>query len=350
VQKEPPQEPLLQIRGLATHFFLPEGINKANDGVDLALDPGRITCIVGESGSGKSMIANAILQILRPPGRIVGGAMLWRLASGELVDLASLDPRGEQIRSIRGREIAMVFQEPMSALAPIHTIGSQMAAAIRLHLGLDRHAAKEHAIDVLRSVGMPRPAAQFDSYTFQLSGGLRQRAMIALALSCGPRLLIADEPTTALDVTTQAVILDLFKELQLQLGMAILFITHDLGVVAEIADDVAVMYLGKVVEMASVDDIFHRPSHPYTRALLKSVPRVGIDIGKSGNRIRGAVPDPLDRPRGCSFHPRCTEAVPGICNVLEPALTTLAGEGHVRCLLHEPGRVTAFRREREPVP
>ena len=348
--KQRPQEPLLQIRGLATHFFLPEGITKANDGVDIALDPGRITCIVGESGSGKSMIANAILQILRPPGRIVGGEMLWRLASGELVDLASLDPRGEHIRAIRGREIAMIFQEPMSALAPIHTIGNQMTAAIRLHLGLDRHAAKEHAIEVLRRVGMPRPAAQFDRFTFQLSGGLRQRAMIALALSCGPRLLIADEPTTALDVTTQAVILDLFKELQLQLGMAILFITHDLGVVAEIADDVAVMYLGKVVEMASVDDIFHQPSHPYTRALLNSVPRVGVNIGKSGNRIRGAVPDPLNRPRGCSFHPRCTEALPGICNALEPGHTSLTSEGYVRCLLHEPERVAAFRREREPVP
>jgi peptide/nickel transport system ATP-binding protein len=333
---------LLHIQGLETHFVTAEGTTRANDGVDLAIQPRKITCIVGESGSGKSMIANAVLQIVRAPGRIVGGQMRWRRPSGDIVDLAALDPRGDVIREIRGREIAMIFQEPMSALAPIHTVGSQMSDAIRLHLGLDRKAAKDHAVDVLRRVGMPHPDAQFDRYPFQLSGGLRQRAMIALALSCGPRLLIADEPTTALDVTTQAVVLDLLKDLRREFDMSVMFITHDLGVVAEIADDVAVMYLGKVVETAGVDDIFHRPAHPYTRALLRSIPRVGADFKGQVTQIKGSIPDPLHRPSGCSFHPRCAEAMPGICNRIEPETTPLADGGSVRCLLHEQKRTAAL--------
>jgi len=335
-------EPLLQITGLKTQFKAGNNIVRAVDGVDLSINPGETVCVVGESGCGKSMMARSLLRIVPPPGRVSEGRIDFRRASGEVVDIAALDPKGEDIRSIRGREIAMIFQEPMTALGPVQTIGSQIMDAIQLHLKVSKKEARNQAIEVLTRVGMPRPAQRLDAYPFQLSGGMRQRAMIALALSCRPRLLIADEPTTALDVTTQAVILDLIRELQAEMGMAVLFITHDLGVVAEIADSVAVMYLGRVVERASVDDIFHQTSHPYTRGLLRSIPRLGIRVGETLDTIEGMVPNPFNRPQGCSFHPRCAEAMHGVCNRLDPSRTILPNGTEVRCLLHEPDRVATL--------
>jgi peptide/nickel transport system ATP-binding protein len=323
--------PLLRIDGLKTHF----GAVRAVDGVDLTIRDGETVCVVGESGCGKSMMARSILRIVARPGQVVGGSMQFRKASGDVVDLAALDPAGEEIRAVRGKEIAMIFQEPMTSLGPVQTIGAQISDAIRLHFKVGKREGRDRAVEILRRVGMPRPEERLNAYPFQLSGGMRQRAMIALALSCSPRLLIADEPTTALDVTTQAVILDLIKELQSEFGMAVMFITHDLGVVAEIADNVAVMYLGRVVERGSVDAIFHDPRHPYTRGLLRSIPRLGIHVGEDLDTIEGMVPNPYNRPPGCGFHPRCREAVAGLCDRIEPQCTTLADGTQVRCLLYE---------------
>ncbi|CAN5138384.1 ABC transporter ATP-binding protein [soil metagenome] len=332
--------PLISMRGLYVHFGTNEGTVKAVDGVDLDIADGKTLCIVGESGCGKSVTARAILQIIQRPGEIVAGEILFRREDGSQVDIAKLDTTGKEIRAIRGAEVAMIFQEPMTALGPLHTIGNQIMDAIRLHTKVDKREARLRAIEVLNRVGMPRPEQQLASYPFQLSGGMRQRAMIALALSCRPRLLIADEPTTALDVTTQAVILDLIAELQADLGMAVMFITHDLGVVAEVADDVAVMYLGKVVERGPVDDIFHAPKHPYTRSLLRSIPRLNSDAPLVA--IEGMVPHPFRRPAGCPFHPRCAEVMPGRCDHIVPPRTLLPDNGEVRCLLYEDG-VTASR-------
>jgi peptide/nickel transport system ATP-binding protein len=327
--------PLLEINGLKTHFAQGPSAVRAVDGADLVIRDGETVCVVGESGCGKSMMARSILRIVSPPGRVVGGEMKFRTADSKVVDLAQLDPTGEEIRSIRGREIAMIFQEPMTALGPVQTIGAQIGDAIRLHMKVSRAEARNRTIEILTRVGMPRPEQRINAYPFQLSGGMRQRAMIALALSCRPRLLIADEPTTALDVTTQAVILDLIKDLQAEFGMAVMFITHDLGVVAEIADNVAVMYLGRVVERAPVDDIFHETRHPYTRGLLRSIPRLGIAVGEELDTIEGMVPNPLNRPQGCSFHPRCREFMPGLCDRIDPRRTVFPGGQEVRCLLHE---------------
>ncbi|ETX03031.1 MAG: hypothetical protein ETSY2_34300, partial [Candidatus Entotheonella gemina] len=271
-------EPLLSVRDLQTHFPLDEGTVIAVDGASFDLYPGQTLGIVGESGCGKSVTARSILRILDKPGHIVSGEILLRrgVDNGhrDVVDLAGLDPDGQTMRTIRGGEISLVFQEPMTSFSPVHTIGNQMIEAIKLHRAVSKRAARDIAIDLLRQVGIPLPEQRIDEYAFQLSGGLRQRAMIAMALSCRPSLLIADEPTTALDVTTQAQILDLMRSLQRELGMAIMLITHDLGVIAEMADHVTVMYLGQVVESAPVDEIFHAPKHPYTQALLQSIPRM----------------------------------------------------------------------------
>ncbi|HEY4201415.1 MAG TPA: ABC transporter ATP-binding protein [Devosiaceae bacterium] len=327
--------PLLTISGLKTYFGVGTNPIRAVDGADLTIHDGETVCVVGESGCGKSMMARSILRIVSPPGKVVEGNMTFRKADGSMVDLAKMDPKGEEIRAIRGKEIAMIFQEPMTSLGPVQTIGSQIMDAIRLHMKVGKREARDRAIEILKRVGMPRPEERLNAYPFQLSGGMRQRAMIALALSCKPRLLIADEPTTALDVTTQAVILDLIKELQAEFGMAVLFITHDLGVVAEIADNVAVMYLGRVVERSGVDGVFHDPKHPYTRGLLRSIPRLGIHVGEDLDTIEGMVPSPLNRPAGCSFHPRCREMMPGICDRIDPRRTELPDGSEVRCLLHE---------------
>ena len=327
-------EIILEVKGLQTHFFTDEGVVKAVDGTDLQIRRGRTLCIVGESGCGKSITARSILQILDKAGKIVAGEILLRRGSDEVLDLAALKHNSKAMQSIRGKEIALIFQEPMSSLSPVHTIGNQIIEAIQLHFDVDKKGAETRAIDMLKRVGIPKAETRLGSYVFELSGGMRQRVMIAMALSCQPRILIADEPTTALDVTTQAIILDLIKELQKDMDMTIMFITHDLGVVAEIADDVVVMYLGKVVESGDVNTIFHNPQHPYTRELLQSIPKLGSSDRGRLQPIQGMVPHPFARPKGCSFHPRCKSFMPGGCDQIEPPAVTLSEDSSVRCLLY----------------
>jgi oligopeptide/dipeptide ABC transporter ATP-binding protein len=358
------REPLLEIEGLKTYFFTDEGIVKAVDGVDMSITRGHTLCVVGESGCGKSITARSILQIVDRPGKIVEGQILYHRrrtpplfppqtggderggASAntvtDMIDLAALPTWGQEMFSIRGKEIAMIFQEPMTSLSPVHTIGFQIIEAIRLHEPMSKLEARNRAIEMLQRVGIPRPDQRVDSYTFELSGGMRQRAMIAMALSCNPQLLIADEPTTALDVTTQAQILDVMLNLKDEFGMSMLFITHDLGVVAEVADDVAVMYLGCVVEQGDVFSIFEDPKHPYTRALLDSIPKVGMAEDERLESIRGMVPNPYNRPSGCPFHTRCNDAMPGICDVYYPRPIILEDGREVRCWLYgEPDETQA---------
>lgn len=309
--------PLLEVSDLRVHFSLDEGLVRAVDGLSYSIDSGRTLGIVGESGCGKTVTAQAILRIVPHPGAIVGGRIVYHPRQEGAVDLTRLDPRGPRMRAIRGKEIAYIFQEPMAALSPVHTIGHLMIERVRLHFGSSKEEARAQSIDMLQRVGMPRPNQTIDRYPHQLSGGQRQRAVIALALVCRPSLLIADEPTTALDVTTEAQILDLLLELQHDLGMAMQYISHNLGVIAELVDDVVVMYLGRPVEYASVEEIFDHPAHPYTRALLRSIPKPGTRHSEARQRleaIRGMVPDPYHVPTGCAFHPRCPAFVPGVCD------------------------------------
>jgi peptide/nickel transport system ATP-binding protein len=290
-----PDDVALSVRDLSLDFHLRTHILHAVRAVSFDLRRGRTLCLVGESGSGKSVTARALLRIVDKVGRITGGRILLR-TEGREIDVAALDPRGRDIRAIRGRRIGLIFQEPMSSLSPVHTIGSQIVEAIRLHTALDRRQAKQRAIELLRQVEIPEPERMADRYTFEFSGGMRQRAMIAMALACDPDILIADEPTTALDVTTQAEILDLIKRLQVDRGMAMLLITHDIGVVAEVADDVAVMRFGRIVEQGPVDDIFHRPQHPYTRRLLASTAK--LEAGGARRAGAAAAEAPILSVRG----------------------------------------------------
>jgi oligopeptide/dipeptide ABC transporter ATP-binding protein len=326
---------VLEVRNLKTHFMLDEGILKAVDGVDFTIPKQSTMGMIGESGCGKSVTAQSVLRIVPSPGKIVKGQILFnRNSNGEFEDLARMDARGETIRSIRGKEISMIFQEPMTSLSPVHTIGRQIMEAILLHTTRDKKEAREKALDMIARVGISNPIQRIDEYPHQLSGGMRQRAMIAMALSCGPKLLIADEPTTALDVTVQAQILVLMRSLQEQFGMAIMYITHDLGVIAEIADEVNVMYLGRVVERSIATELFAHPQHPYTRRLLKSIPKVGRKARTRLDAIKGMVPTPLNLTKQCGFFSRCPEALQGTCDVAVPALVD-AGGGHlVRCFLH----------------
>jgi peptide/nickel transport system ATP-binding protein len=331
---------LLSVRDLKTYFLQDEGTVKAVDGVSFDLYPEGTLGIVGESGCGKSVTARSILGIVDRPGRIVGGQIRFRrqpagAALGDgVVDLAKLPPNGPEMRAIRGAEIALIFQEPMSSFSPVHTVGSQIVEAIMLHQQVNRREARAKTIEMLRRVGVSSPEQRIDQLSNQLSGGLRQRAMIAMALSCHPTLLIADEPTTALDVTTQTQILELMRQLQREDGMAIMLITHDLGVVAEMATDVAVMYLGRVVEQAPVDEIFHTPRHPYTQALLRSIPRMRSRSRERLIPIAGAVPHPYDRPSGCPFHPRCPQFMVGRCDVEAPTLRPVGDKHSVSCFLY----------------
>ncbi len=330
------QDALLRVRNLRTHFLLDEGTVTAVDGVDFTItERGKTLGIVGESGCGKSVTAFSILQLVGKPGRIVGGEVLFQRENGEVVDLASLDHNSRAMKEIRGGEIAMIFQEPMTSLSMMYTIGFQIMEAIRLHFDVSKQEARNRAIEVLQKVGIPHPEQRVDSYPFQLSGGMRQRAMIAMALSCNPRLLIADEPTTALDVTTQAQIIELMQGLQADYGMNMMLITHDLGVVAETCDEVVVMYLGEVVEQADVDSLFFDPQHPYTQALLRSIPVLGKGRSQQLNPIEGSVPDPFNRPSGCPFHDRCDQMIAGRCDRVHPKLTKLPDGRTVRCLLYE---------------
>jgi oligopeptide/dipeptide ABC transporter ATP-binding protein len=334
------QDLLLQVEDLRTYFPLREGTVKAVDGASFTIRRGQTVGVVGESGCGKSVTAFSILQIVGRPGRIVSGRVLFHRPlrgtgdTTEVVDLAALHPRGEEMRQVRGGEIAMIFQEPMSSLSMMHTVGFQIEEALHLHSQISRQDAHDKAIEMLGRVGIPRPEERVNAYPFELSGGMRQRAMIAMALCCNPSLLIADEPTTALDVTTQAQILDLMASLQEDLGMAIMLITHDLGVVAESCDEIVVMYLGEVAERAPVDALFYDPQHPYTRALLHSIPMLGRSRGTELEPIEGMVPDPYNRPTGCPFHPRCVSARPGLCDRLHPEMADLPDGRAVRCLLY----------------
>ncbi len=325
---------MLEIEDLRTHFVTPDGVVRAVDGVTLDVRPGETLGLVGESGCGKSVTAHSLLRLLPPKtSKIVSGAMRFRRRNGDIVDLAREDPRGARIRSIRGNEIAMIFQEPMTSLSPVHTVGSQIAEAVSLHQRVPRKRADEFAVHMLRQVGIGNAAQRAQEYPHQFSGGMRQRAMIAMALSCNPSLLIADEPTTALDVTIQAQILELMIALQDQFKMAILMITHNLGVIAEMADRVAVMYMGKVVELTDVKTIFDEPLHPYTIGLMRSIPRVGGKVNKRLATIPGSVPDPFSIPAGCAFLPRCPAPKRDACYAEVPLVEVKPGHW-VRCTLY----------------
>jgi peptide/nickel transport system ATP-binding protein len=322
-------EPLLQIRGLKTHFKTDDGMVRAVDGVNLTIDRGETVGVVGESGCGKTVTAMTVLKLIQmPPGRIVDGQILWQ--GRDLVPLAP-----DEMRRIRSKEIAIIFQEPMTSLNPVYTVGEQIAEVLRLHEGLNRRQAIDRAVEMLRLVNIPSPERRARDYPHQFSGGMRQRVMIAMALSCNPKLLIADEPTTALDVTIQAQILDLLGEMKSRLGMAIMLITHAMGVVAETAQRVVVMYAGRVVEEATVDRLFARPLHPYTQGLIRSIPRIDTTAGKKLRleAISGVVPSLIHPPSGCRFAPRCKFAKPE-CTAALPELRQIETGHKVACILY----------------
>jgi len=330
--------PILSVKELKTYFHQDEGIVRAVDGVSFDVYPGKTLGIVGESGCGKSVTARSILRIVEQGGRIQGGEIWLRhQRNGQMheVDLTKLQEESQEMRSIRGSEIALIFQEPMTSFSAFHTVGNQIIEAIRIHSSLSRKEARERAIDLLRMVGIPRPERRIDEYSFQLSGGLRQRVMIAMALSSNPKVLIADEPTTALDVTTQAQILELLVQIQEERGLAIILITHDMGVIAEMADEVVVMYLGRLVEQGPVDDIFHAPQHPYTKLLLKSIPNIMAKPRTKLATLVGSIPHPYNRPAGCPFHPRCPSFIAGKCDVEEPQPKPVNERQVVSCFLYD---------------
>jgi oligopeptide/dipeptide ABC transporter ATP-binding protein len=324
-------EPLLRVEDLKTHIRLDEGVIRAVNGVSFTIDRGQTMAVVGESGSGKSVVAQSILRILPDRARIVGGRVLFSPEGGPAVDLAALPADGPAMRAIRGGSIAMVFQEPMTSFSPVHTIGDQIGETVRLHRRARRPDARAVAVAMLRAVGFPDPERKVDAYPFELSGGLRQRAMIAMAIACRPALLIADEPTSALDVTIQAQILDLLLALQRDTGMAMLMITHDPGVVAHVADFVTVLYCGKVMETGPVTTLFEAPRHPYLQALLRSTPRFGLTAEERLQAIAGTVPDPLVPIPGCPFLSRCPEGEPALCGERMPALTPLGPDHLAAC-------------------
>jgi oligopeptide/dipeptide ABC transporter ATP-binding protein len=325
--------PLIDVIDLRTCFRTEESVVRAVDGVSFSIAKEKTLGVVGESGCGKSVTALSIMGLIpSPPGRIESGQILFR-ADAEAIDLAKLDPRGRAIRSIRGNQIAMIFQEPMSSLNPVFTVGMQIIESITLHQHLSRKEAREKAIDMLRAVGISSPEQRVEDYPHQLSGGMRQRVMIAMALSCHPSLLIADEPTTALDVTIQAQVLDLMNDLRAQFHMAIMFITHDLGVIAQMVDGVAVMYLGKIVEAAPVTELFDHPGHPYTRGLMKSIPSLTMTKKDRLIPIKGVVPELSEIQEGCGFEPRCPHAMK-ICKGQIPSLKEVAPGHTVACWLN----------------
>jgi len=315
-------ESLITIEDLKTYFFTEEGTVPAVDGISFSIEQGKTLGLVGESGCGKSVTSLSIMRLIPPPGKIVGGRIIF-----DGMDLLNLSE--QEMRKIRGNKISMIFQEPMTSLNPVFTIGTQISEAVQLHQNLDRYSAKERAIEMLRLVGIPSPELRFNEYPHQLSGGMRQRVMIAMALACNPKLLIADEPTTALDVTIQAQILELIRDLRERFGMSVLLITHNLGVVAETADNVAVMYAGRIVEYGTVLDIFKRPKHPYTWGLLQAIPRLDTDRERLLT-IEGTVPDMLNLPSGCKFSPRCMFVKPQ-CEESEPLLEEVEDGHFARC-------------------
>ena len=325
---------LLEVKDLHTYFELEEGTLKAVNGVSFSIRKNRTLGIVGESGCGKSVTAQSIMRITPKRNSRMSGQILLHHETGT-VDVLQLDEDGDEMRDLRGRDIAMIFQEPMTAFSPVHTVGNQIMEALFVHGETDKSAARKRVIALLDEVGIPAPERRIDEYSFQLSGGMRQRSMIAMAIVHNPRLLIADEPTTALDVTIQSQILRLMKRLQRDNGMAIMFITHDLGVIASMADDIAVMYLGKIVEYGASRQIFKDPKHPYTKGLLRSIPKFGATDGKHLATIKGTVPVPLDPPDACPFANRCSEFIAGKCDLRMPPAVTVAPGHSVNCVLYE---------------
>ncbi len=330
-----PAVPILEIKNLKTYFFLEKSTVRALDGVDLALPRKSTLGLVGESGCGKSIMAMSVMRLIQsPPGKIVEGQInLHRKKTGEVIDIAQLDPRGPEMRHIRGGEIAIVFQEPMTSLNPLYTIGDQIAEAVQIHQKVGRKEASDRALEMLTKVQISAPKQRLHEYPHQLSGGMRQRVMIALALSCNPSILIADEPTTALDVTVQSQILDLMNQLQADFDASIIIITHNLGVVSQMADHVAVMYLGKIVEFAETHELFHAPFHPYTVGLLNSVPVLGRKGKKVLEPIKGMVPTPTEMIPGCAFAPRCPRVMK-ICHERQPALRDVRPGHQAACWLY----------------
>jgi oligopeptide/dipeptide ABC transporter ATP-binding protein len=329
------EEYILQINDLKTYFMLDEGTLKAVNGVNLHLNRKEVLGIIGESGCGKSVMAQSILQIVEYPGEIVSGEIYYKYSNGEIIDLAKQKPKGKYMREFRGKEISMIFQEPMASFSPAYTIGDQIVETITVHHPeIKAEKAREIAVDMLAEVGMPNPAQRIDDYPHQLSGGMCQRAMIAMALVNKPLILIADEPTTALDVTVQAQITELMKNLQDQFNMSIIYITHDMGVIAEMADNIAVMYLGRIVEYASCQEIFLNPLHPYTVSLLKSIPKIGRKSRQRLSTIPGNVPIPLNLPEECGFYSRCSQAKEGLCNKNIPPSVEVATGHWVSCFIY----------------
>ena len=326
---------VMRVRELRTYFHLDEGIVRAVDGVSFNLEEGKTLAIVGESGCGKTVTGFSLMQLVPKPGRIESGEILLYRKDQAPCNIVDFHPESPEMHSMRGKDIAMIFQEPMASLSPVHTVGFQIVEAIQVHRALPRVAAREMAIGLLGDVGIPDPAQRVDSYAYELSGGMRQRAMIAMALACDPAILIADEPTTAVDVTIQAQILRLLRRLQREKGTSIMLITHDLGVVAAMADDVAVMYLGGIVESGSVKDIFYDPKHPYTIGLIKSTPIIGQGKISELETIEGSVPGPFEYIEGCRFHPRCESFMPGKCDTLVPPVVEVLGGHFASCWLYE---------------
>ena len=325
---------LLEVDDLRTHFLSREGRIRAVDGVNFSIKKGETLGIAGESGCGKSVTAQSILRIVPKNGRIESGRIYF-VCENEKLDLVKVDPESRLMRYIRGGEISMIFQEPMTSFSPVHTIGNQITETILLHRTIQKQEARAIAVDLLRNVGMPNPEHAIDEYPFNLSGGMRQRAMIAMALSCQPHLLIADEPTTAVDVTIQAQVLELIKKVQSESNMGLIIITHDMAVIAEIADSVLIMYLGKDVEYAPVDDIFYDPKHPYTVALMESVLKLDFEAEQMRKEaIKGTVPSPYEIPLGCPFNPRCSQRIPGLCDQEEPPYVDATGAHRVYCHLY----------------
>jgi len=327
---------LLEVKNLKISFKTDEGIIQAVDGVNFSVKRGITLGLVGESGSGKSVSTWAIMQLLPKTAIIHQDSMIkFYRRNGEMIEISRLKPKSPEIQDIRGGDISLIFQEPMSSFSPVYTIGNQIVEAILQHRKVSKEEARELAIEMLDRVGIPNPGRRFKQYPFELSGGMRQRAMISVALCTRPSLLIADEPTTALDVTIQAQVLKLMEALQREFGMAIIFITHNLGVIAQIADEIAVMYLGQIVEQGHRREIFHHPKHPYTTSLLRAIPRLGKEEGQRLEAIEGELPSPLERPSGCCFHTRCPKAISGRCEAHVPETTQVGPDHVVSCFLYD---------------
>jgi oligopeptide/dipeptide ABC transporter ATP-binding protein len=348
LDKQPMQQPatpLIDVQNLKTYFFLHEGTVKAVDDVSFQIREGHSLGVIGESGCGKSVTAQSLMRIVpSPPGREVGGKILLRLnqsgASEEVVNVLDLSPTGSKIREIRGKKIGMIFQEPMTSFSPLHTIGNQIMESVLIHeKDVSKAAAREKAVEMLARVGIANPQRQVDAYPHQFSGGMRQRAMIAMALVCGPSLLIGDEPTTALDVTIEAQILELIKELQEEFGMALMYISHDLAVVGQMVDEIMVMYMGMVMEHSSTDGIFDDPMHPYTMALWRSIPKIEGKLEKL-HSISGTLPSPYALIPGCPFFSRCERRIGGVCDAALPPLVEVKPGHKVRCVLYGSSSVT----------